>query len=70
MTCKIANFNVLNLIKCKCDIITRDPNKRYFAIPAEPATGLLFITQNNPQFISGQIRVRGRMVVIHIIIWK
>jgi hypothetical protein len=60
MTCKIADLNVLNLMQCKYDIITRDPNKRYFTIPAEPATGLLFVTQNNPQFISGQIRVRGR----------
>jgi hypothetical protein len=32
----------------------------YFVIPTSPATGILYITENNPEFISGQIRVRGR----------
>lgn len=58
--CKLADFIVMNKIRCKYDIITRDPDKMYFAIPAEPATGLLYVTQNNPEFISGQVRVRGR----------
>jgi hypothetical protein len=60
MIYKLADFNVMNKIRCKFDIITRDPDKMYFAIPAEPATGLLYVTQNNPEFISGQVRVRGR----------
>lgn len=29
-------------------------------IPASPATGILYVTDNNHQFISGHIRVRGR----------
>jgi hypothetical protein len=61
MSCKLSNFNVLNLIRCKYDLIIREiGNQKYYAIPATPATGLLFITKNNPEFISGQIRVRGR----------
>ncbi|MFZ0326384.1 MAG: hypothetical protein WAL66_03690, partial [Nitrososphaeraceae archaeon] len=32
----------------------------YSVIPATPATGILYITQNNPEFISGHIRMRGR----------
>ena len=31
----------------------------YNTYPAAPATGVLFITDNNPEFISGHIRVRG-----------
>jgi hypothetical protein len=64
MANNIQNFNVLNLIRCKHDTIAatagEDENQKYFAIPATPATGLLYVTQNNLQFISGHIRVRGR----------
>jgi hypothetical protein len=61
MTCKIANFNVLNLLRCKYDtIITGDANETYYAMSPSPATDILYITQNNPEFISGHIRVRGR----------
>lgn len=61
MICKITNFNVLNLIRCKYEMLTSgDANKTYYTIPASPATGILYITQNNPEFISGHIRVRGR----------
>jgi hypothetical protein len=56
----IDKLNVLNLIRCKYEIITSKENKKYFTIPATPATGILFITGTNPEFISGQIRVRGR----------
>jgi hypothetical protein len=59
MTCKLVN--ILNLIQCKYDIIaTRDKNKKYFTIPTNPATGILYVTQNNPELTLGQIRVRGR----------
>ena len=37
-----------------------DGDQKYFTIPASPTTGILYITENNPEFISGQIRVRGR----------
>jgi hypothetical protein len=56
------SFSVLDLIKCDYQILPaskRDSN-RYFVIPADPATGLLYITNNNPEFISGQVRLRGK----------
>ena len=37
-----------------------DGDQKYFTIPASPTTGILYITENNPEFISGQVRVRGR----------
>jgi hypothetical protein len=57
VACKL---DVLNLIRCRYDTISGDGNQIYFAIPASPATGILYITQNNPEFISGHVRVRGR----------
>src|SRR5437899_9033370 len=63
MTDNVQNFNVLNLIQCKHDTITtagEEENQIYFVIPASPAKGILYVTQNNLQFISGHIRVRGR----------
>ena len=63
MSNNIQNFSVLNLIRCNHDVITtvgEEENQKYFAIPATPATGLLYVTQNNLQFISGHIRVRVR----------
>jgi hypothetical protein len=60
----IQNFNVLNLIRCKHYTITatagEEENQKYFVVPAYPAKGILYVTQNNLQFISGHIRVRGR----------
>jgi hypothetical protein len=41
-------------------MIMGDGEHKYVTIPASPATGILYITENNPEFISGQIRVRGR----------
>jgi hypothetical protein len=32
----------------------------YTTIPADPAIGVLYVTQNNPEFISGHVRMRGR----------
>jgi len=46
-------------MQCKYMIIG-DGEHKYVTIPASPATGILYITENNPEFISGQIRVRGR----------
>jgi hypothetical protein len=57
VTCEL---DVLNLIRCKYDVISADGDQRYIAIPASPATGILYITQNSPDFISGHVRVRGR----------
>lgn len=34
--------------------------KRYAVIDCEPATGVLYITDDNPAFISGQVRMRGK----------
>ena len=49
----------MNLITCKHRII-EDGDQKYFTIPTSPATGILYITENNPEFIFGLIRVRGR----------
>jgi hypothetical protein len=57
VTCKL---DLLNLIRCKYDTISGYENQRYVEILASPATGILHITQNSPDFISGHIRVRGR----------
>lgn len=68
------NFNVINLIKCKYDCISSITNhndkrgythsnnnhKKYFIVPASPATGILYVTENNPEFISGHVRLRGK----------
>ena len=53
------NFNVLNLIKCKYMTI-EDGDQKYFSIPASPAKGILYVTKDNPEYISGHVRVRGR----------
>lgn len=53
------NFNVLDLIRCKYTII-EDGDQKYFTILASPAKGVLYVTQDCPYYISGQIRVRGR----------
>src|SRR6478735_2437905 len=64
MANNIQNFNVLNLIRCKHNtVITtarEEENQKYFVIPAYPAKDILYVTQNNLQFISGHIRVTGR----------
>ena len=32
----------------------------YIIIQATPATGILYVTKNSPDFISGHVRLRGR----------
>jgi len=59
MTCTHVNFNILNLIRVRYDTIITGCRK-YFIVPATPATGSLYVTQNNQEFISGHVRVRGR----------
>jgi hypothetical protein len=58
------SFSILDLIKCHYQILPvskeEDMNSKYFIIPAHPATGVLYITINNPEFISGHIRLRGK----------
>lgn len=53
------NFNVLNLIRCKYTQEV-DGNQEYSIILTNPAKGVLYVTQDCPYYISGQIRVRGR----------
>jgi hypothetical protein len=54
-------MNIISLIKCKyVDLSILFKNSNYFIIPANPAKGILYITENSPHFISGQIRVRGK----------
>ena len=52
-----SNLNILDLIKCKHYDLPFD--KKYVIILANPATGILYVTENSPNFISGQVRMRG-----------
>ena len=45
------------IIKCPWTTVIKD---NYTVIPATPAAGILYITENNPSFISGSVRMRGR----------
>jgi hypothetical protein len=61
------SINVINLIKCKYHILSpieegdcNNYNSKYFIIPASPAKGILFVTHDNPEFISGHLRLRGK----------
>jgi hypothetical protein len=47
--------NITKMIKCA----SWDIND-YKIIPADPAKGILYITENNPGFISGHVRMRGK----------
>ena len=55
----MQNFSVLNLIRSD-RIKLLEHSNTYYTIPADPATGVLYVTQNNPEFISGHIRMRGK----------
>ena len=54
------NFNILNLIRCKFELTASDDSHIYSIIPAAPAIGILYITDNCPGFISGHLRMRGK----------
>jgi len=66
MKLKYIGLNVIDLIKCKYHIFpiteqqNNDNNNKYFIISASPATGILFATQSNLEFISGHVRLRGK----------
>lgn len=53
------NF-ILDLIKFKYTVQADSNNNKYYTILASPATGILYVTENSPQFISGHVRMRGR----------
>ena len=53
-----ANFNVLNLIRCKYSE-ERDGVQKCFIMFASPAKGVLYVNHDCLYYISGQIRVRG-----------
>jgi hypothetical protein len=52
--------NITELIKSMSPLVSSGVLHTYYLIPADPATGVLFITPNSPHFISGQVRLRGR----------
>ena len=61
------SINVMNFIKCKYHILSlieerdfNNCNSKYFIIPASPAKGILFVTHDNPEFVSGHVRLRGK----------
>lgn len=37
-----------------------DTGNKYYILPAYPATGILYVTTNSPDFISGHVRLRGK----------
>src|SRR5687768_17441075 len=41
----------------KCNYLE---SEKYVVVEANPATGILYITKNSPQFISGHLRLRGK----------
>lgn len=55
-------ISVVDLIKCNYFIsdTEADGKASYIIIRATPATGILHVTKNSPDFISGHIRLRGR----------
>jgi len=64
----LNNFSIFDLIKYKFHeeilssryLDTNNNHKKYFIARAEPATGILYITENSPNFISGHVRMRGK----------
>jgi hypothetical protein len=70
----LNNFNITNLLKCKyqyymsssppprpIDSNNNNNKGRYtYSTSNCPATGILYITENNPEFISGHVRLRGK----------
>jgi len=60
----LDSFSILDLIECSYHVLPvsreENTNSKYFMIPAHPAMGVLYITNNNPEFISGHIRLRGK----------
>ena len=56
----LSNLHILNLIKCKYEVLRDKDNNSYYAIPAYPAKGILYVTEKSPDYISGEVRMRGR----------
>ena len=56
----LPNLHILDLIKCKYEVLCDKDNNRYYAIPAYPAKGVLYVTEKSPDYISGEVRMRGR----------
>ena len=53
-------IRILELIRSKFQMLVTNNGTNYFAIPTNPATGLLFVTDKNFGFLSGHIRMRGK----------
>jgi len=51
---------ILDLIKCKYEVLTDGTSNKYNIILAGPAKGVLYITENSPDYVSGQLRMRGK----------
>ena len=56
------NFDISSLIKCKYEYVnsSNSNHKKYFIMPGDPVTGILYITEKCPGFISGHLRMRGK----------
>jgi hypothetical protein len=53
----LDTFNLLDLIKCD---YYHSKDNNYAIIEATPATGILYVTENSPYFLSGHVRLRGK----------
>ena len=51
----LPSFKLMDLVKCAWY-----SNYNYTIINASPATGILYITENSPYFLSGHLRLRGK----------
>ena len=55
-----SGSNILDLIKCPYQKISTSDGRTYSIVTTNPATGILYVSERNPEFISGHIRVRGK----------
>ena len=55
-----STLNILDLIKCEYVTLTDANGNKYFIILGGPAKGVIYITENSLDYMSGQARVRGR----------
>jgi hypothetical protein len=57
MTTELKGLAITELLRCK---YYKLEDQAYVQMTAGPATGLLYITEHAPYFLSGHIRLRGR----------
>jgi hypothetical protein len=56
----IYNREKIQLLDIKQLLHSYETLDSYTIVSYRPTTGILFITEDNPRFISGQVRMRGK----------